>query len=128
MDALGDMEIAQEIIDADDHPKDANGDPINPLDLHFQSLDLKFMNPITSRSGEHQILQEYVSSTHGRTHGGYHAEVLQAFRVERHEESARWSEAGHDKLDDGERLLLWHGSRSTNFAGMFKSFLCYDGE
>lgn len=123
MDALGDMEVAQEIIDADTHPKDANGDPINPLDLHFQSLDLKSMDPIASKSPEHQKLQEYVTGTHGFTHGGYNAEILQAFRVERHEEAARWTDAGHDKLAEGERLLLWHGSRSTNFAGILKQGL-----
>ena len=27
------------------------------------------------------------------------------------------------KLGDGDRLLLWHGSRSTNFAGILKQGL-----
>ncbi len=31
--------------------------------------------------------------------------------------------AGNDSLKDGERLLLWHGSRTTNFAGILKQGL-----
>ncbi|KAG8766898.1 hypothetical protein FRC15_006018, partial [Serendipita sp. 397] len=122
VDALGDMEITQKLID-EDHPKDASGNIINPLDGKFQSLDLKFMDPIDSASNEFGKLQEYVTSTHGVTHGHYQAIIKQAFRVERHEEAQRWEDAGHTKLADGERLLLWHGSRSTNFAGILKQGL-----
>ena len=31
-------------------------------------------------------------------------------------ESDNWAKAGYDTMD-GHRMLLWHGSRSTNFAG-----------
>ncbi|KAG8849074.1 hypothetical protein FRB91_010272 [Serendipita sp. 411] len=103
VDALGDMEITQKLID-EDHPKDASGNIINPLDGKFQSLDLKFMDPIDSASNEFGKLQEYVTSTHGVTHGHYQAIIKQAFRVERHEEAQRWEDAGHTKLADGERL------------------------
>lgn len=123
VDALGDMEITQKLIDSDTHYKDADGNPINPLDGHFQDLNLKFMHPIKTDSEEHKTLQEYATSTHGRTHWGVSSHILQAFRVERHEEKERWYNAGYDKLADGERLLLWHGSRSTNFAGILKQGL-----
>jgi len=123
VDALGDMEVTQKLIDSDEHHRDANGDPINPIDGHFQSLNLKFMDPIMSTSNEHKKLQEYVTATHGYTHSGFSSQILQAFRVERHDEDARWSADGYDKLADGERLLLWHGSRSTNFAGILKQGL-----
>ncbi|KAG8814974.1 hypothetical protein FRC17_000908 [Serendipita sp. 399] len=122
VDALGDMEITQKLID-EDHPKDANGNPMNPLDGKFQSLDLKFMDPIDSASSEFRKLQEYVTNTHGATHSSYSAIIKRAFRVERHDEAKRWEDAGHDKLAAGERLLLWHGSRSTNFAGILKQGL-----
>jgi poly [ADP-ribose] polymerase 2/3/4 len=110
------MEIAQKLIDENDTP-DLNGEVAHPMDNHFESLGLKFMDPIKPDSQELTQLQDYVTSTHGHTHGGYRGKILQAFRVERHDEEQRWSEAGYDKLADGERLLLWHGSRSTNFAG-----------
>jgi hypothetical protein len=38
-------------------------------------------------------------------------------------ETAAWNKAGYNKLKDGERMLLWHGSRSTNFAGILKQGL-----
>jgi poly [ADP-ribose] polymerase 2/3/4 len=116
VDALGDMEIAQKLIDDKRHT-DADGNVVNPMDSHFASLNLKFMDPIKHDSDEHATLQEYVTNTHGFTHGSSTNKILQAFRVERHEEEERWSKDGYDSLKDGERLLLWHGSRSTNFAG-----------
>ncbi|PVG00709.1 PARP-domain-containing protein [Serendipita vermifera] len=122
VDALGDMEIAQKLIDDKKHT-DADGNVVNPIDAHFASLDLKFMQPIKGDSAEHATLQEYVTSTHGFTHGSANNKILQAFRVERHEEAERWSKDGFDSLNDGERLLLWHGSRSTNFAGILKQGL-----
>jgi poly [ADP-ribose] polymerase len=116
------MEIAQKMID-DGTTKDADGNSINPIDGHFQSLNLKSMDPIASATDEFSKLQEYVTSTHGHTHGGYRSRIKHAFRVERQDEAGRWSDAGYDNLQDGERLLLWHGSRSTNFAGILKQGL-----
>lgn len=63
-------------------------------------------------------LQRYISSTHGRTHTSIRSPTIQhAFRVERNGEGEAWCNEGYDKLEDGARLLLWHGSRSTNFGG-----------
>lgn len=59
----------------------------------------------------------YARDTHGATHQHYGAKVLNAFRVERKNEQDAWAKAGYDNLADGEKLLLWHGSRTTNFAG-----------
>jgi poly [ADP-ribose] polymerase len=76
------------------------------------------MEPIKPSSSEHEQLQEYITSTHGKTHTGIRSPTIQhAFRVERHGEGEAWSNGGYDKLEGGERLLLWHGSRSTNFGG-----------
>lgn len=33
-------------------------------------------------------------------------------------EEENWVNGGFNKIEDGQRLLLWHGSRSTNFAGV----------
>jgi len=91
---------------------------MNPLDAHFANLNLKFMDPIKPSSSEYNQLQEYITSTHGRTHTSIRSPTIQhAFRVERDGEGEAWSNGGYDKLDDGARLLLWHGSRSTNFGG-----------
>lgn len=97
--------------------KDDNGHPMNPLDAHFRSLNLTSMEPVPYQSQEFYSLMAYARDTHGATHSHYQAKVLNAFRVERKHEQDAWSKAGFDNLADGERLLLWHGSRTTNFAG-----------
>ena len=54
--------------------------------------------------------------THCPTHSSYDLEVLDIFEVNRHGEDARFS-----KFEDNEnRMLLWHGSRLTNFVGNLK--------
>lgn len=112
------MEIAQKLIDEGSTARDKEGILLNPMDGQFQGLDLEYMNPVQAASEEFSNLQSYVTLTHGQTHTGYKGKVSHAFRVQRREEEKRWKDAGYDKLQDGDRLLLWHGSRSTNFGGM----------
>ena len=122
VDALGDMEVATKLL-ASSIPRDADGRPVNPLDAHFRGLDLTHMEPVARASGEFRALQAYTHDTHGATHRHYGVEVLQAFRVERGAETAAWDGAGYGALGEGERMLLWHGSRTTNFAGILKQGL-----
>ncbi|KAA1468416.1 PARP-domain-containing protein [Dentipellis sp. KUC8613] len=122
VDALGDMEIAQKLIQTS-VMTDTAGKPINPMDAHFRSLQLSTMDPIRPDSKEFQSLVAYATDTHGSTHNYYSINIKHAFRVERAEETQRWIAAGHDKLEGGRRMLLWHGSRSTNFAGILRQGL-----
>lgn len=134
LDALGDMvccllyrrrwcrlisiqDFAQNIISSS-ILKDEQGRPLNPLDAHFRSLGLSTMDPVKPNSKEFNALEAYARNTHGSTHNYFQVKVLNAFRVERQSETDAWAKAGYDKLADGDRLLLWHGSRTTNFAGM----------
>ncbi|KAL6305692.1 poly polymerase catalytic domain-containing protein [Sparassis latifolia] len=121
VDALGDMEVASKLIASTVH-KDANGKPVNPIDAHFRSLSLSSMDPVARSSKEFTALEAYARDTHGATHH-YRVDLLNVFRVERQSETDAWMNSGFDKLQDGERLLLWHGSRSTNFAGILKQGL-----
>lgn len=121
VDALGDMEIANKIM-SDNRPKDADGNPINPLDANFRSLDLKTIDPVQRDSKEWTAIDNYMTGSHGSTHH-FTSKLKNLFRVERHGETDAWNKAGWDKLGDGERMLLWHGSRSTNFAGILKQGL-----
>ncbi|KAG1749621.1 poly polymerase catalytic domain-containing protein [Suillus paluster] len=121
VDALGDMEIAHKLITATINVDD-NGKPLNPLDAHFRSLGLNSMDPVARNSSEFTALSRYISDTHGQTHH-FRASVLHAFRVEREAETSAWLAKGYDKLAPGDRMLLWHGSRTTNFAGILKQGL-----
>lgn len=78
------------------------------------------MDPIKPSSWEYKRLQEYITSTYGSTNRSIGKPMIQhAFRVERPGEGEAWSHGGYDRRGDGERLLLWHGSRSMNFSGAF---------
>ncbi|KIJ21425.1 hypothetical protein PAXINDRAFT_95005 [Paxillus involutus ATCC 200175] len=122
VDALGDMEVASKLISTN-MSRDDNGNLLNPLDVHFRSLGLTMMEPISQTSKEFRSLTEYVTNTHGATHMYFNPLVLHAFRVERESETVAWTKAAFDKLPGGDRLLLWHGSRTTNFAGILNQGL-----
>ncbi|KAH9913415.1 PARP-domain-containing protein [Fomitopsis serialis] len=122
VDALGDMEVASKLISST-VPKDASGKPLNPLDHNFLSLNLSKMDPVSRSSKEFSALEAYTRDTRGATHRHSQVHVQNVFRVERQDETEAWMKAGNDKVADGERLLLWHGSRSTNFAGILSQGL-----
>lgn len=42
---------------------------------------------------------------------------LRRFRSDREGDTEKFLDAEYDKLEDGKRMLLWHGSRTTNFGG-----------
>ncbi|KAK7060790.1 hypothetical protein VNI00_000523 [Paramarasmius palmivorus] len=119
VDILGEMEIASQLM-ADIEKRHAQ---TNPLDAQFHSLDLTKMEVLSRDGQEFEAIQKYMQDTHGSTHTHIRAKVKAAFRVERARETEAWKEAGFDQIDPGERLLLWHGSRSTNFAGILKQGL-----
>jgi poly [ADP-ribose] polymerase len=109
------QEIAQKLITSSINVDD-EGKPLNPLDAHFRSLGLTSMDPVAWNSSEFTALSHYVSDTHGQTHH-FKASILNAFRVQREGETSAYLAKGYDKLAPGDRMLLWHGSRTTNFAG-----------
>ncbi|KAG1908515.1 poly polymerase catalytic domain-containing protein [Suillus fuscotomentosus] len=114
-------EIAHKLINTTINVDD-DGKPLNPLDAHFRSLGLNSMDPVARDSSEFDTLTRYISDTHGQTHH-FRSAVLHAFRVERGAETSAWLAKGYDKLPAGDRMLLWHGSRTTNFAGILKQGL-----
>ncbi|KAF8174472.1 PARP-domain-containing protein [Mycena galopus ATCC 62051] len=120
MDSLLDMEVASKIIGGD------NGSigraPMHPTDAQFASLGLSHIAPVDHAGPEYTAIAEYARDTEVRR-SHFTLDIQSVFRVERAVETAAWTAAGHDQLDDGERLLLWHGSRSTNFAGILKDGL-----
>ena len=116
------MEVASKLISTSVTKDPETGETLNPVDAHFRSLRLTAMDPVERASTEFGALEKYVRNTHGATHH-MHVEVLNAFRVERQAESDAFIAAGNHTLPGGERLLLWHGSRTTNFAGILKQGL-----
>ncbi|EIW86354.1 PARP-domain-containing protein [Coniophora puteana RWD-64-598 SS2] len=122
VDALGDMQISHEVLNTA-LKLDEDGNLVNPVDSQYASLGLTSMDPVDQGTSEFARLAAYVRDTHGETHSNISASIVNAFRVERATETEAWNNAGFDKLAAGERMLLWHGSRSTNFAGILSQGL-----
>ncbi|KAF5377298.1 hypothetical protein D9615_006389 [Tricholomella constricta] len=122
VDALGDMEIASKLISST-ILSDGQGNPLNPMDANFRSLGLTSMQPVKAGSQEFTTLEAYARDTHGATHSHIQVKITNAYRVERENETEAWNAKQFGNLQWGERLLLWHGSRTTNFAGILKQGL-----
>jgi poly [ADP-ribose] polymerase len=73
-------------------------------------------------TSEFKNLEAYVKKTQGKTHR-MGLTVEEIFRVTRSVEEEHWQNAGWDKLASDNRYLLWHGSRTTNFAGILSQGL-----
>ena len=65
------------------------------------------------------MIKEYVANTHAPTHSSYTLDLMDVFKIERHGEYSRFKEF----KEIPNRKLLWHGSRTTNFAGILSQGL-----
>lgn len=83
---------------------------------------LTSLPPVDKSTAEFKNLEAYVTKTQGETHYTK-LTVEDIFRVTRSGEADHWKAAGWDKRPDDNRHLLWHGSRTTNFAGILSQGL-----
>ena len=91
------------------------GPPPHPADAHYDSLHTR-LKPIPRTDPTHALLDQYMQQTHAATHSSYTLELTQAFEVEREGEKEAFKDVGN-------RKLLWHGSRLTNWAGILSGGL-----
>ena len=63
---------------------------------------------------EFKMLRDYTKNTHGATHNQYDLELMEVFKVRRQGEDKRFKP--FSKFHN--RMLLWHGSRTTNLVGI----------
>lgn len=105
---LADMKIATNILEAT-----VSG---SPVDSHYEKLDCK-ITPLEKKDPIYDILVQYVKNTHGDTHSYYTLTVEDIFRVEKPGEKEKFTE----KIPN--HMLLWHGSRLTNWVGILSQGL-----
>ena len=86
----------------------------HPADSHYRSLKCD-LEPASEE--EVAMVAQYAASTHAATHSSYSLKVRQVFRAEREGEAAAHTPAL------GNRQLLWHGSRLTNWVGILSQGL-----
>lgn len=113
LDNLLDIEVAYSLLKGggDDTAKD-------PIDVNYEKLktDIKVLDKSTE---EAKILCDYVKNTHAATHNTYELEVVDIFKICREGEYQRYRP--FKELHN--RMLLWHGSRATNYAGILSQGL-----
>lgn len=114
LESLSDMEIANKIMK---DTGDKEGNTFHALDRRFAALGLQEMTPLAATTDEFTLVQDYLLKTHGATHS-LKFKVQDIFRVERTGEADRF-----DNVTGGDRRLLWHGSRCTNFGGILSQGL-----
>jgi poly [ADP-ribose] polymerase len=89
---------------------------IHPLDKQFQSLGMNEMSPLDHTSQEFTEIDAYLNCSKGQTHH-LNYNVQEIFRIERQGEVDRFQKNNFVKIA-GNRRLLWHGSRATNYGGI----------
>ena len=145
LDNLLEIEVAYSLLKSEDDAE--NEDPKagktkkDPIDAHYDKLKTK-MEVLDRASDEFKLLEKYAANTHAKTHTMYTLEIeqvrvlihpssfsvpvtlhllLQIFKISRKGEAKRFDK--YRKLDN--RMLLWHGSRTTNFAGILSQVFFY---
>ncbi|XP_062849781.1 poly [ADP-ribose] polymerase 2 [Trichomycterus rosablanca] len=110
LEALSDIQIAVKMVQSsaasDEHP----------VDKHYHALKCH-LHPLDPAGHEFQVIEKYLQSTHATTHSDYTMKVLDVFSVEREGEKSRFQSSLHN------RMLLWHGSRLSNWVGILSQGL-----
>ncbi|XP_021494725.2 poly [ADP-ribose] polymerase 2 isoform X1 [Meriones unguiculatus] len=105
LEALGDIEIALKLV------KSECQGPEHPLDQHYRNLHCA-LRPLDHESHEFKVISQYLQSTHAPTHKDYTMTLLDVFEVEKEGEKEAF------RKDLPNRMLLWHGSRLSNWVGI----------
>ncbi|KAI3572237.1 poly polymerase catalytic domain-containing protein [Fusarium oxysporum f. sp. albedinis] len=115
--SLSDMRVAAELMEIGRKTKDS----IHSLDRQFQGLGLEEMTRLDDKSSEFGHIMRYLSNSGGAAHKMTY-NIKDIFRIERLGERKRFDNSEFSKIPSNRRLL-WHGSRSTNFAGILSQGL-----
>uniref|UniRef100_A0A4W5NIM2 Poly [ADP-ribose] polymerase n=1 Tax=Hucho hucho TaxID=62062 RepID=A0A4W5NIM2_9TELE len=113
LDNLLDIEVAYSLLKggAEDNKKD-------PIDINYEKLKTK-IEVVDKTTKEAEIILQYVKNTHAATHNTYTLEVEEIFKIVREGEYQKY----RPFQDLPNRQLLWHGSRTTNYAGILSQGL-----
>ncbi|KAL6208713.1 hypothetical protein ACLB2K_019659 [Fragaria x ananassa] len=112
LEALQDIEIASRLVGFD-------ADSDDSLDEKYKKLWC-CMNPLPHDSEDYQLIEKYLHTTHAPTHTDWSLELEEVFSLEREGEFDKY--APYRKMLKN-RMLLWHGSRFTNFVGILSQGL-----
>ncbi|XP_022967405.1 poly [ADP-ribose] polymerase 1 [Cucurbita maxima] len=112
LEALQDIEIASRLVGFDDNSDES-------LDDKYKKLHCDIA-PISHESVDYKLIEKYLLTTHAPTHTDWALELEEVFSLEREGEFDKFAPFRH-KLKN--KMLLWHGSRLTNFVGILSQGL-----
>ena len=113
---LADITLATKILNEVQEAPDEH-----PVDAKYRQLKVTIA-PLAAGSAEVEMVRRYTQLTHGMTHNQYKLEVECVYKVEREGEQQRY-ERFIKEHNIGNKQLLWHGSRVTNWAGILSTGL-----
>ncbi|CAM4960663.1 unnamed protein product [Rotaria socialis] len=113
IDNLLDIEIAYSILKGSIDEKNEH-----PIDVHYKKLNCT-IESIDKSAEEFKRIEQYMINTHASSHNQYTLSLKELFKVVRSSEDERFQKWKNVK----NRQLLWHGSRTTNFAGILSQGL-----
>ncbi|KAL4651990.1 hypothetical protein ACB092_01G200600 [Castanea dentata] len=112
LEALQDIEIASRLVGFD-------ADSDDSLDEKYMKLHCD-VAPLPHDSEDYRLIEKYLLTTHAPTHTEWSLELEEVFSLEREGEFDKFAPY-REKLKN--RMLLWHGSRLTNFVGIISQGL-----
>lgn len=107
LEALGDIQIAVKALQEEEESLE------HPIDRHYKTLRCGLL-PLDHEHDDFKMIAKYLENTHAATHNQYHMELLDVFALDHEKKSF---------TDVGNRMLLWHGSRLTNWVGILSQGL-----
>ncbi|XP_039685760.1 poly [ADP-ribose] polymerase 2 isoform X4 [Medicago truncatula] len=107
VEALAEIEVATKLLKDD---AEMQGDP---LYAYYKCLRCELV-PVESGTEEFSMIESYMMNTHAKLHSDYTVEIVQIFRTSKEGEAERFRK---------NRMLLWHGSRLTNWTGILSQGL-----
>ncbi|CAN6561529.1 unnamed protein product [Malus baccata var. baccata] len=112
VEALGEIEVTTKLL------KDDTGMQGDPLYSCYRSLHCE-LTPVGADSQEFDMIKKYMRNTHAKRHSTYTVDIVQIFRTSKDGEVERFRKFSGTK----NRMLLWHGSRLTNWVGILSQGL-----
>ncbi|XP_020591217.1 poly [ADP-ribose] polymerase 1 [Phalaenopsis equestris] len=112
LEALQDIEIASRLVGFGEENDET-------LDEKYMKLQCE-ISPLPHDSEDFQMVKNYLLNTHAPTHQYWSLELEEVFALQREGEFDKYAPY-RDKLKN--KMLLWHGSRLTNFVGILSQGL-----
>ncbi|TVU39454.1 hypothetical protein EJB05_12874, partial [Eragrostis curvula] len=112
LEALQDIEIASKLVGFD-------SDNDESLDDKYKKLRCN-ITPIAHDSEDYKLVERYLLNTHAPTHKDWSLELEEVFALDRDGELNKYSRYKNNLHN---KMLLWHGSRLTNFVGILSQGL-----